>query len=93
MRNTVRAFCAIAGSAVVLVLPASSVAEGAVTLSAAGRFEGASIHPIQFTGSGRPVPGGGAIAFAARLSMEDFGPSGARIMASGVIKAPDAYRP
>ena len=64
-----------------------------VTLSAAGRFEGARIHPIQFTGTGRPVPGGGAIAFVARLSMEDFGPSGARILASGVIKAPNAYRP
>ena len=64
-----------------------------VTLSAAGRFEGARIYPIQFTGTGRPVPGGGAIAFVARLSMEDFGPSAARILASGVIKAPNAYRP
>jgi len=64
-----------------------------VTLSASGRFEGARIYPIRFTGTGRPVPGGGAVAFVARLSMEDFGPSGARILASGVIKAPAAYRP
>jgi poly-gamma-glutamate capsule biosynthesis protein CapA/YwtB (metallophosphatase superfamily) len=64
-----------------------------VTLSAAGRFQGARIYPVQFTGAGRPVPGGGAVAFVARLSMEDFGPSGARILASGVIEAPLEYRP
>ena len=48
-----------------------------VTLTATGRFEGARIYPIQFTGTGRPVRGGGAIAFIARLGAEDFGPSGA----------------
>ena len=59
-----------------------------VTLSAAGRFEGARIYPIRFTAAGRPVPGGGAIAFAARLSVQDFGLSAARILPSGAIKAP-----
>ena len=59
-----------------------------VTLSAAGRFESARIYPIRFTGTGRPVPGGGAIAFTARLGTEDFGSSAARILGSGVIKAP-----
>ena len=38
-----------------------------VTLSAAGRFESARVYPIRFTGTGRPVPGGGGIAFTARL--------------------------
>jgi poly-gamma-glutamate capsule biosynthesis protein CapA/YwtB (metallophosphatase superfamily) len=59
-----------------------------VTLSATGRFEGARIYPIRFTAAGRPVPGGGGIAFAARLSTEDFGSSAARILPSGVITAP-----
>ena len=59
-----------------------------VTLSSAGRFERAQVYPVQFTGAGRPVPGGGAIAFVARLASEDFGLSAARILPSGVIKAP-----
>jgi poly-gamma-glutamate capsule biosynthesis protein CapA/YwtB (metallophosphatase superfamily) len=59
-----------------------------VTLSSAGRFERARIYPVQFTGKGRPVPGGGAIPFVARLGAEDFGSSAAHILASGVIKAP-----
>jgi poly-gamma-glutamate capsule biosynthesis protein CapA/YwtB (metallophosphatase superfamily) len=59
-----------------------------VTLSSAGRFERARMYPVQFTGKGRPVPGGGAIPFVARLGAEDFGSSAAHILASGVIKAP-----
>jgi poly-gamma-glutamate capsule biosynthesis protein CapA/YwtB (metallophosphatase superfamily) len=59
-----------------------------VTLASTGRFESARIYPVKFTGSGRPEPGGGAIAFAARLGTEDFGSSAARIGSSGVIKAP-----
>jgi hypothetical protein len=59
-----------------------------VTLAATGRFEGARIYPIRFTGTGRPAPGGGAIAFVARLSVADFGSSAARIQRSGVIEAP-----
>jgi len=59
-----------------------------VTLSATGRFQSARIDPIRFTGTGRPVPGGGGIAFTARLGTEDFGSSAARIQASGVVKAP-----
>jgi poly-gamma-glutamate capsule biosynthesis protein CapA/YwtB (metallophosphatase superfamily) len=59
-----------------------------VTLSPAGRFERARIYPIQFTGQGRPVPGGGAVPLIARLSAEDFGRSAARILPSGVIRAP-----
>ena len=59
-----------------------------VTLSAAGRFQSARIYPIQFTSSGRPVPGGGGIAFTDRLGSADFGSSAARILPSGVIKAP-----
>jgi poly-gamma-glutamate capsule biosynthesis protein CapA/YwtB (metallophosphatase superfamily) len=59
-----------------------------VTLSATGRFEGARIDPVRFTATGRPVPGGGGIAFTARLSAEDFGSGAARILASGVIRAP-----
>ena len=59
-----------------------------VTLSATGRFESARIYPIQFTAAGRPVPGGGGIAFIARLGSADFGSSAARISPSGVISAP-----
>jgi poly-gamma-glutamate capsule biosynthesis protein CapA/YwtB (metallophosphatase superfamily) len=59
-----------------------------VTLSATGRFERARIYPIQFAGTGRPVLGGGAVAFVDRLGAEDFGSSAARILASGVITAP-----
>ena len=59
-----------------------------VTLSATGRFESARIYPIQFSGTGQPVPGGAGIAFTARLGTEDFGSSAARILSSGVIKTP-----
>jgi poly-gamma-glutamate capsule biosynthesis protein CapA/YwtB (metallophosphatase superfamily) len=59
-----------------------------VTLSSGGRFEQARIYPIQFTGQGRPVPGGGAVSLVAQLSAEDFGSSAARISPSGVITAP-----
>ena len=59
-----------------------------VTLSPAGRFVRARIYPVQFTGPGRPVPGGGCVAFMARLSVQDFGPTAARILASGAIQAP-----
>jgi poly-gamma-glutamate capsule biosynthesis protein CapA/YwtB (metallophosphatase superfamily) len=61
-----------------------------VTLSSGGRFKRARISPVQFTGEGQPVPGGGAIAFTARLSSEDFGASAARILPSGVIRTPRA---
>jgi poly-gamma-glutamate capsule biosynthesis protein CapA/YwtB (metallophosphatase superfamily) len=59
-----------------------------VTLSSAGRFERARIYPIWFTTQGRPVPGGGAVPFIARLSAEDFGRSAARILPSGAVRAP-----
>ena len=59
-----------------------------VTLSSAGQFERARIYPVLLTGEGRPVPGGGAVAFVARLASEDFGSSAARILPSGVIERP-----
>jgi hypothetical protein len=59
-----------------------------VTLSSSGRFERARMYPVEFTGKGQPVPGGGAIFFVAELGSRDFGPSAARIQPSGVIKAP-----
>lgn len=59
-----------------------------VTLSATGTFEHARIYPIQFTGQGQPLPGGGAISLVSQLSAQDFGASAARILPSGVIKAP-----
>jgi Bacterial capsule synthesis protein PGA_cap len=59
-----------------------------VTLSPTGRFEQARIYPLQFRGQGQPVPGGGAVSFVAQLSAEDFGPAAARVLPSGVIKAP-----
>jgi poly-gamma-glutamate capsule biosynthesis protein CapA/YwtB (metallophosphatase superfamily) len=59
-----------------------------VTLSATGAFEHARIYPIQFTGPGQPVPGGGAISFVSQLSAQDFGASAARILPSGIINAP-----
>jgi poly-gamma-glutamate capsule biosynthesis protein CapA/YwtB (metallophosphatase superfamily) len=59
-----------------------------VTLSATGAFEHARIYPIQFTGQGQPLPGGGAISFVSQLSAQDFGASAARIQPSGIIKAP-----
>jgi poly-gamma-glutamate capsule biosynthesis protein CapA/YwtB (metallophosphatase superfamily) len=59
-----------------------------VTLSSAGRFERARVYPVQLTREGRPMPGGGAIAFVGRLSREDFGSGAARIRPSGVIQAP-----
>jgi len=46
------------------------------------------MYPVQFTGKGRPVPGGGAIPFVARLAVDEFGSSAAHILPSGVIKAP-----
>jgi poly-gamma-glutamate capsule biosynthesis protein CapA/YwtB (metallophosphatase superfamily) len=57
-----------------------------VTLSATGAFENARIYPVQFTGHGQPVPGGGAISFMSQLSAQDFSASAARILPSGVIK-------
>jgi poly-gamma-glutamate capsule biosynthesis protein CapA/YwtB (metallophosphatase superfamily) len=59
-----------------------------VTLSATGRLERASIYPVRLTRQGRPAPGAGAIAYTARLALEDFGPSAARILPSGAITAP-----
>ncbi len=59
-----------------------------VTLSGTGAFGHARIYPIQFTGQGQPLPGGGAIAFVSQLSAQDFGRSAARILPSGVITAP-----
>jgi poly-gamma-glutamate capsule biosynthesis protein CapA/YwtB (metallophosphatase superfamily) len=59
-----------------------------VTLSATGAFEHARIDPVQFTGQGQPLPGGGAIPFMSQLSAQDFGASAARILPSGIIKAP-----
>jgi len=59
-----------------------------VTLSPTGGFEHARIYPIQFTGQGQPVPGGGAISFVSQLSAQDFGASAARILPSGIITAP-----
>ena len=56
-----------------------------VTLSSSGRFERARLYPVEFAGTGRPVPGGGAISFVARLSAADFGASAARVRSSGVI--------
>jgi hypothetical protein len=57
-----------------------------VRLSSSGRFEQGRLYPVQLTGAGRPVPGGGAISFVAGLSSADFGASAARIRPSGVIK-------
>jgi hypothetical protein len=59
-----------------------------VTLSLTGQFESARIYPVQFAGTGRPVPGGTGVAFTARLSSADFGSSAARILPSGAVKAP-----
>ena len=56
-----------------------------VTLSSSGRFERARLYPVLLAGTGRPVPGGGAVSFVARLSSADFGASAARISPSGVI--------
>jgi poly-gamma-glutamate capsule biosynthesis protein CapA/YwtB (metallophosphatase superfamily) len=59
-----------------------------VTLSSSGRFEQARLYPVQLAAAGRPVPGGGAVSFVARLSLADFGASAARIQSSGVIRRP-----
>src|SRR5262249_19094787 len=59
-----------------------------VTRPPAGRFVQARIAPVQFAGQGQPVPGGGSVAFMARLSAQDFGPAAARISPSGAVKAP-----
>src|SRR5947209_6449497 len=56
-----------------------------VTLSSSGRFERARLYPVELAGTGRPVPGGSAISFVARLSSADFGASAARVRSSGVI--------
>ena len=58
-----------------------------VTLSSSGRFERARLYPVQFAGTGRPVPGGSTVSFVARLSSADFGASAARVRSSGVITA------
>jgi len=59
-----------------------------VRLASDGRFERARIYPVQFTGQGQPVPGGGAVAFIAGLSAQDFGATAARISPSGAIRVP-----
>jgi hypothetical protein len=59
-----------------------------VTLSATGAFDSARIYPVQFSGQGQPLPGGGAISFVSQLSAQDFGASAARILPSGIITAP-----
>jgi poly-gamma-glutamate capsule biosynthesis protein CapA/YwtB (metallophosphatase superfamily) len=59
-----------------------------VTLSATGAFTRARIYPVQFTAQGQPLPGGSAIAFVSHLSAQDFGATAARILPSGIIKAP-----
>ena len=59
-----------------------------VTLTPAGRLVRARVDPVLLSGPGQPVPGGGAVAFMARLSAQDFGPGAARILPSGVVKAP-----
>ena len=59
-----------------------------VKLSSSGRFESARIYPIQLSTQGQPSPGGGAIAFVAGLSTQDFGSSAAHIHPSGVITSP-----
>jgi hypothetical protein len=59
-----------------------------VTLSLSAPFENARIYPVQFTGQGQPLPGGGAIAFVSQLSAQDFGTSAARTLPSGIVKAP-----
>ena len=59
-----------------------------VTLSATGAFEHARIYPVQFTAQGQPLPGGSAISVVSQLSAQDFGASAARILPSGIIKAP-----
>jgi hypothetical protein len=59
-----------------------------VTLSASGAFESARIYPIQFVDAGQPVPGGGARAFVAQLSEEDFGDSAAKLSPAGIITPP-----
>jgi len=56
-----------------------------VRLSSSGRFEQGRLYPVLLAGTGRPVPGGGAISFVAGLSAADFGASAARIRPSGVI--------
>jgi poly-gamma-glutamate capsule biosynthesis protein CapA/YwtB (metallophosphatase superfamily) len=56
-----------------------------VRLSSSGRFEQARLYPVQLAGAGRPVPGGSAISFVARLSAADFGAGAARVQPSGVI--------
>jgi poly-gamma-glutamate capsule biosynthesis protein CapA/YwtB (metallophosphatase superfamily) len=56
-----------------------------VTLSSAGQFERARMYPVLLTGQGKPVPGGGATAFVAQLSAQDFGSGAAQISSSGVI--------
>jgi poly-gamma-glutamate capsule biosynthesis protein CapA/YwtB (metallophosphatase superfamily) len=59
-----------------------------VRLASDGRFERARIYPVQFTGQGQPVRGGGAVAFIAGLSAQDFGATAARILPSGAIREP-----
>src|ERR1700745_2218761 len=53
-----------------------------VTMSSSGRFERARLYPVEFAGTGRPVPGGGTLSFVARLSSADFGASAARVRSS-----------
>jgi hypothetical protein len=59
-----------------------------VRMSATGQFERARLFPVEFTGKGQPVPGGGTVSFVAGLSRDDFGATAARIGPSGVIRAP-----
>src|SRR5262249_59418572 len=64
-----------------------------VTLSSAGRFEGARIYPVRLTAEGRPVPGGGATAVVARLAAEGFGSRPAPLLPSGGLQPPSPLAP
>jgi poly-gamma-glutamate capsule biosynthesis protein CapA/YwtB (metallophosphatase superfamily) len=59
-----------------------------VTISSTGRYVRGQVYPVQFVGEGQPVPGGGAVAFVAQLSSEDFGNLAAHFSPTGSVTAP-----
>ena len=59
-----------------------------VRVAADGRFLDGRLLPVQLDGTGRPVPGGSAVATVDALSAEDFGARAVRVSPDGALRAP-----
>jgi poly-gamma-glutamate capsule biosynthesis protein CapA/YwtB (metallophosphatase superfamily) len=68
--------------------PLSTSAVLQVTVRRDGSLAAGRVRPTRIVPPGLPEPGGGGVALVARLSREDFGPRGVRLLADGRIRVP-----